>query len=182
MDHTQKLSLSLQMEKLQLIKNNFGQSLLEAVIALAALMLILSASAVAIVTSVNNATFLRNQNQASKLAQEGMEFVRNEKNTSFNNFRVNIANGTKCLNGLKDFSPAGQDCTQPSWPITTSANYQFIRDVAFNSSDADCSINTTPTEYGVRVRVNVRWTSGKCPAANLYCHTSYVESCMFPPL
>lgn len=179
------------MEKLPLIKNSSGQTILEAVIALAALLLVLSASSVAIVTSVNNATFTRNQNQANKLAQAGMEEVRSIKNTDYTDFRDNLATGTKCLNGTLQFSTSGQDCTVDLWAIkpNPSTNFRFIREVQFIQDDTnECILNANPgvpgstDKKGTKVRVNVRWSSGKCSSTNLYCHNSYVESCFFPPL
>lgn len=53
-----------------------GQSLIELVVSLAIAILVLSSLAFAIITSLRNAQFAKNQAQATKLAQESLEKIR----------------------------------------------------------------------------------------------------------
>jgi Tfp pilus assembly protein PilV len=189
-----------QMVLLQLIKNNSGQTILEAVIALGALLLILSASAVAIVTSVNNATFTRNQNQANKLAQAGIEEMRNLRNTNYTDFKARATGSpTYCMGQtplgsspvlVPATSSVGQKCEEAAYQVKPDANtnYTFARTVKFIENDtSECILKDDPAIpggsdlFGTKVRVTVKWTSGRCQGTP-YCHSSYVESCFFPPL
>jgi len=189
------------MEKLLSNKNSSGQTLLEAVIALAALLLILSASSIAIVTSVNNATFTRNQNQANKFAQAGIEEIRSLRDTDYTYFRDFIAGGDtpgsliKCLNGNMTFSPAtsipNTDCSSSGQVLTTTGNNKFVRYVEFIRKNdqlrqkcflSDGAGFVKDANKGTNVRVTVKWASGRCESTQPYCHSSYVESCVFPPL
>lgn len=58
-------------------KEQSGQTLLEALIALATAVVVITAMAVMVLTSLNNAQFSKNQNQATQYAQQGMEFLKN---------------------------------------------------------------------------------------------------------
>ena len=59
-----------------LISSSRGQSLAEVIVASAVGILVVSALVFAIIFSLRNANFSKNQAQATKLAQEGMEKVR----------------------------------------------------------------------------------------------------------
>lgn len=58
------------------MRNNYGQSLLELVIALGLLTVVITVLAIATVNGLKNSQFSKNQAQATKLAQEGMEKIR----------------------------------------------------------------------------------------------------------
>lgn len=191
--------------------NNSGQTLLEAVVAIGILVVILTASATAIITSINNATFTKNQNLANKHAQEGMEYIRNLKRSNFGTFNL-IAEGVYCMDddAARTRTNAVGSCTTVNIADGTS---QFIRELkiiktdspadsvdcpncgkpAYNSTDcplgqeddcAPCSASAidplTSTEipyFGKQVIIRTKWSSGKCPTTNLFCHESKLESC-----
>ena len=54
-----------------------GQTMIEAIVALVTILLIVTAIAIVIVNGLYNSSYIKNQNEANKLAQQGMEFVRN---------------------------------------------------------------------------------------------------------
>lgn len=145
--------------------NQKGQSLVEALVALAAASVIVSAIAIAVITSVNNSDFSKNQNLATQYAQEGIEVLRNLSQSDWANFST--YSGTYCLS--KDSStlttPSGSNCPQ-------NINNFFVRQVVITQNSSSCSLNT-------KVSVSVSWADGKCTSAsNPYCHTVLLDSCL----
>ncbi|MBI2195691.1 MAG: hypothetical protein HYU48_01445 [Candidatus Levybacteria bacterium] len=63
-----------------------GQTLIEALIGLAVAVAIISAIVIAVISSLSNAQLTKNQNQANHYAQEGMEIVRQIRNSSWTSF------------------------------------------------------------------------------------------------
>lgn len=150
---------------MKLINNQKGQSLIEALVALAAAAVIVSAIAVAVITSVNNSDFSKNQNLATQYAQEGIEVLRNLSQSNWSSFST--YSGTYCLN--KDSTtlttPSGASC-----PL--NINSFFVRQVVINQNSSSCSSNT-------KVSVTVSWADGKCTtASNPYCHSVLLDSCL----
>lgn len=161
------------MEMLQKIKENQkGQTLLEVVIALTALLLILAAISIVVTTSVSNSTFIKNQNKAGKYAQEGMEYVRNLKVSNYADFIANYPTGTYCLS---DDQPLSLVSVAQIGPCRANVENSLIREVLIETDAAKCP-------SGRKVTVTVRWTGGKCPVSDVqserYCHKSQVVSCL----
>src|SRR3989338_6084252 len=65
-------------------KKQSGQTLLEALVALATAVVIISAMTVTVLSSLNNAQFSKNQNQATLYAQQGIEFLKNQAQYNWN--------------------------------------------------------------------------------------------------
>ena len=152
-----------------MIKNQKGQSLIEALIALGTAVLIISAIAIAVITSVNNTDFSKNQNLATQYAQQGMELVRNKSEFDWPGFST--YSGSYCLSqNSTNLVPAGLGC---SLNINDSnSNPFFVRQIDISQNDAICTGSTS-------VSVKVSWTDGKCTSAsNIYCHTVKLDSCL----
>src|SRR3989338_6343565 len=65
---------------IKFIKDQRGQTIVEATIALASILLALTAISIAVMTSLNNSSFIKDQTLASKYAQQGMEHMRYLRN------------------------------------------------------------------------------------------------------
>lgn len=65
-------------------KNSSGQSLLELVIVIAVSLLVVGAITFATITSLRNAQAAQNQNQATRLAEEGIERIRSARDRNAN--------------------------------------------------------------------------------------------------
>ncbi|MEK7550712.1 MAG: hypothetical protein AAB535_02925 [Patescibacteria group bacterium] len=73
-----------------------GQSLFEVVIALGISAVIITALVALVASSIRNTTFSKDKTVAGSLAQEAVEWLRNQRDQSITTFRTN-AQGTRCL-------------------------------------------------------------------------------------
>jgi prepilin-type N-terminal cleavage/methylation domain-containing protein len=138
-----------------------GQTLIEVLIALSIAVVVITAITWLSISSLNNAQSSRNQDQATKYAQEGMELVRKIRNSSYTTFAG--YNGTYCLpKGQTTFSAQGS-CTTPNIDTT------FIRSVQINANTG-CGVGLS------RVVVTVSWSDNKC-TSGAYCRKSELVSC-----
>lgn len=164
------------------MKQNRGQTLLEATIALAALLLILAATSTAVVTGINNSIFVRNQNTANKYAQEGMEYMKNLKDndyTTFLSLAPSIGPGSDyCLDSNRVRTSYGASCV-------IGVNNVFDRKITVTQvnpgTSAECSFNDISgggfsDVFVHSVRVTVSWNSGKC-TGSAKCHKAELKSC-----
>ena len=124
-----------------------GETLIEALAALALVAIVISAITTLITTSLSNATYNENQTLATKYAQQGIESVRQIRNFNYAAFRN--YNGLYCLG--KGQANLGTVQTACSTPNTDN----FIRSVQIEHSPG-CATNVA------RVTVNVAFTDGKC--------------------
>jgi type II secretory pathway pseudopilin PulG len=149
-----------------------GQTIIEAVVALVTILLIITAIAIVIVSGLYNSSFIKNQNEANKYAQQAMEAVRNVQSNDLVLFRtVATTPGLYCLNEA-DNSITNQNCTEGV--INLAGN--FNRVITF-SNDTKCNSSVQGTE-ATKVTVVVSWISSKCPSSNTFCHKSELVSCM----
>lgn len=145
--------------------NQLGQSLIEALIALGAATVIVSAISVAIITSVNNSDFGKNQNLATQYSQQGMEILKQKSQSSWQVFSG--YSGTYCLNEGETnlILPSGSTCS------VNISNF-FRRTITIAQASSSCGGNA-------RVSVSVAWADGKCTSAsNPYCHNVTLDSCL----
>lgn len=156
-----------------------GSALLEAVIALAAVIMAVAGIAIVIASSASNATFIQNQNQANKFAQEGIEFIKSIKDESYTNFLNMFQIGTIYCYG-ESFEPVidNNNCIGDGNRLD---NGKFIRKVTVSNSIADRCGNSDPENVRI-IKVEVSWQSGKCDvSSNPFCHSSVLESCFIRP-
>jgi len=139
--------------KLKNIKKHFisnkGQSLFELLVAIAMVSLVLVAIISLTTTAVGNTTLAREKSLAAKHTQEGMEWLRNQRDLNWDAF---IARGTSegktwCLSSLNWSNP--NPCTSTAFITQT----RFIREgvVTYDAINSPDTIN---------VVVTTRW-SGK---------------------
>jgi type II secretory pathway pseudopilin PulG len=144
-----------------------GQTIIEAIVALMTILLIITAIAIVIVNGLYNSTFIKNQNQANKYAQQGIEFVRNIQRNDLGTFGTFNQNATYCIDEAND------TLTSTSCETTgTNTGTNFNRTIVFSPSGGQCP-NTE-----IKVTVTVKWSSTKCPSNNTFCHKSELVSCM----
>lgn len=130
-----------------------GQSLFEVVIAIGVAALILVAIVSLSTTSLRNATFAKNNAVATKFAQEGNEWIRQQRDVGWETLRANT--NKVCLGTL-------------SWSATCAIDTVFSRSLQFickiynpatgnTSNDALCSVATNVIDS----YVTVSWIDGQ---------------------
>lgn len=139
-----------------------GETLIEALGALALVAVVVTAVSSAVITALSNAQFNENQTQATKFAQQGLEAVRKIRNADYFAFRS--YSGIYCLGkGQNSLGTPQSSCSTPNTD-------GFIRSVDIQQTPG-CGTNIT------RVTVNVAFTDGKCNA-NVYCHVQSHSYCL----
>ena len=158
-----------------LIKNSQnGQTIIEAVVALMTILLIITAIAIVIVNGLYNSQFIKNQNEANKLAQQGIEFVKNIQINDLGGFSSlvknedgSISTSTFCIDEQNN-TLTTNGCVADV--INTASN--FNRTITFFPPGSEC--NSTE----VKVTTTVSWSSTKCPVSKRFCHKSELVGCM----
>lgn len=122
-------------------KKEKGQSLLEIVVAMAIAILIVAGLVSAVIVAVKNAQFARNQTLATKYGQEGMEWIRSQRDTNWQTFSDRSAadpGRTYCLNSL-------------GWTAGTCATYALT-----SLFKREAILKTIATDK-IEVKMTVSW-------------------------
>lgn len=147
------------------LKNNCGQMLIEALVALSIFLIALTAIVITLVAAVANSRFTQDQNNANKFAQGGIEKVRNLRNTNADLFSDYGPSGARYPMAEDDEIP---DINQPA--LTPNIQGKYRRYVTFYTSNPSCN--------GTLVSVTVEWNSSRCrSASNRWCHSSEQTTC-----
>ncbi len=153
-----------------------GQLLLEAILAMAIVGIILTGIVIALNFSVNNSNISKDQNVATSYAQEGLDIVRNMKDSDFASFSA--LNGTYCL--ASGTVPISGPCN----PIG-GAGGKFTRKIIVNQLGQDTRKNpvTQPCTLNKAVFVAsiVSWTDNRC-TSGAQCHNAELDSCFIDPI
>lgn len=153
---------------LKRLRDLSGQTLIEVLAALGAAVLVVSAVSLSVVNALNNAQYAKNQNTATQYAQEGLDIMREMRNSYFGTF-INYSDDTYCLD--KDAVaktplriPTGAGCGTNLSP--------FVREVGIER-DINCGASSR------KVSVYVSWSDSKCtdPVVR-YCHQVHLETCL----
>ncbi len=160
-----------------------GQTLLEVMLALSIAILIVSAIVVSIINSLNNEQFGVSQNQATQLAQEGVDLFRNLSQSDWATFtsygRLDTTDAISWC--LPEVNPTPY--SRPGLPAGCGLNpgNRFVREITI---ELNMCITPTPgANISGRVTSTVKWADGKCTGTGdaQYCHKTEVVSCMFRP-
>lgn len=152
--------------------------MIEAIVALMTILIIITAIAVVITNGLYNAQFIKNQNEANKYAQQGMELVRNIQQNDLAEFGdTDYQNTTLCIDEAT--STLTSDTIKCSG-INTGKYYN--RTITFSQGAEPClGIGPTGTALPVtetKVTVTVAWSSSKCDKTNTFCHKSILQACL----
>lgn len=139
-----------------------GETLLEALVALGLVAIVITAIANVVTVSLSNAQYNENQTLATKYAQQGLESVRQIRNTNYAAFRN--------YNGRYCFGKGQTTLGTPQTSCTTANADSFIRSVEINRNPG-CAQNVS------RVTVHVAFRDGKCTTGT-YCHVQSHSTCL----
>ena len=144
-----------------------GQTMIEAIVALMSILVIITAIAVVITNGLYNSQFIKNQNEANKYAQQGIELVRSIQQNDFAEF-AGFQKQTLCVDE-QDQTLTSDGCSSTGG-INTGKYYN--RTIYFSPGSSPC--DTTETN----VTVTVAWSSNRCPTTNTFCHKSILQACL----
>lgn len=128
-----------------------GQSLFELVIAFGIAVLITTSLVKLVTISVKNSTFAKNQALSTRYAQEGMEWVRAERDKDWNTLLTKSSSPTWCLNTLAWAAVAG-NCGS-----NTMSGGLFTRTLGLSTSSGviTADVKVTWIEDGITHSANV---------------------------
>ena len=124
------------------IKRKKGQSLVEAVVAVAVVLLLVTGLIVATTASLRNSSLSKYRTQATNHAKEGMEQVRKLRDTSWQDFITK--SGKYCLASTNEWTQLGTDETCP-----INVGNIFSREVTFTYYPANETMNVLITMYWI---------------------------------
>lgn len=142
-----------------------GQSLVEAIVALSAGVIIVSAIVVAVISSLNNSDYAKNQNLATSYAQEELEVLKSQARTDWKTVSSYPVNNSYCAGSDGSF-------TQNASCNTVNIGNVFIRQVDIVTPGSGCVY--TPVQ---EVQVKVSWSDGKCDNGS-FCHSVVLDACL----
>ncbi|HUD44197.1 MAG TPA: hypothetical protein VMR41_01510, partial [Patescibacteria group bacterium] len=160
-----------------------GQTLIEVVVGIAVATFIIISLTNMTLSSYKNVSSSESQSNASSLAQQGIDFMRNLHDSNYALFTSYVP-GTYCLdqatvknnNALASCSPpaAIPTITVNNSTYTNIGSYQRIVDLKSNTS-ACTSVNSS---QNVQVTVTVSWNDKSCSSTSSYCHNSQLTTCL----
>ncbi|MDO8620793.1 MAG: hypothetical protein Q7R31_00700 [Candidatus Levybacteria bacterium] len=157
----------MKIKKLLFNRYERGQTLIEVLVALGAAVAVLFGITVAVISSLNNAQFTQNQNLANKYASQGMEIVRQLRDSSSSGLSQ-YSNTYYCLGQDGELKAKGLGCGQNVGV--------FVREVNLDQNSSSCG------ETGVLSTVLVSWSDSACAnISNPYCHQVKLISCFSNP-
>ena len=166
-----------------------GQALVEVLVALLVAIIIISTITVAVLTSLNNANFSKNQDLANFYAQEAVDVLRRQRDSDwakfFDYYNDSSSDYNFCLpenavdlgESISDPTSDPQSCYKN---ILLSGTPFFGRHVHIERNSSQCTPVNTPapgdTTRNAEVTVNVYWTDNKCPTG-IPCHKVSLTTC-----
>lgn len=157
---------------MKVFKSQKGQTLIELVVALAVGIIVVSALAIAILSSLGNAQFSRDQSLATSYAQQGMEHVRRLRDENWTSFSA--LNGLYCI-GSNPQTPFSSNKTTTDCNLTGKIGSFLIREATIEPGTIANKCNSN----SVSVSVRVKWSDGKCRnASTLFCHKVELKGCI----
>lgn len=154
---------------------NKGQTLIEVLVALAAIVVVTSAITIAVITSLNNAEYSKTANLATQYAQQAMEQIKSMRNTDYATFASLVGNYcyAKACAKLVSTTDTSNPCWQKQGQYCVQNVDTFVREIALEQNSATCGGIAT------KVTVKISWADSKCTdRTNLYCHQEVLVSCM----
>lgn len=155
------------------MKNNEkGQSLVEAIIAMTAAILVVSSIVAAVVASLNNAQFSKYQNLATQYAQEGIEVVKQKSVANWSTF-YSMVDINYCLPEGSSVLNTDIPCLPNVYQVGTPPTFIFKRSIKLERDSIDCS------SVGAKVTSTVAWSDSKCTSGgDIYCHSVVLRTCI----
>lgn len=154
----------------QMFDLSYGQSLIEIIVALAALAILLTVSSSAIITALNNSQEAKSQNQASLYAQQSIEVLRQMRDSDWAVF--NSLSGVYCMAATCTQLTSSGACGKKTGACGLNVDV-FSREVTILKNDNQCSSGSTQATKAI---VGVSWNDSKCVSGS-FCRRVIAETC-----
>jgi Tfp pilus assembly protein PilV len=154
-----------------------GQTLIETLVAMSVALVLLTLATVATTTALNNVQRGKNQNQASKFAEQGLEVMRQMRDADWTTF--NNLSGTYCMaDTCSTITNGAGVCGSTNGSCVKNIG-EFSRSVLVESN-IGCVLpgNNNPKIIASRVTVTVAWADNTCIDSNSLCRKTSVVSCL----
>lgn len=148
------------------MKSQYGQTLIEAVVALGIILVVITALVVTVIRSLNSNQLVKDQKTAQIYSEEVLEWIKSRKSKSWSEVYDKSRTGT----GYTYCFDASPITDWPSTPIpcaSSSLGGYFRREVVIlrvGGGDPACT--------SIKVSATVSWTEGNRP------HSSAQETCL----
>lgn len=152
-----------------------GSTLIESILALTFAIIIITAVVIAVTTALSNSTFTKNQNQATQLAQEGLDIARHAKTSDYEAFRALDDDIDYCANDEGELVPVGElPCDKDIYILTI-----YIDHAGGNNPTGGraCDILNFDGTNPTFVSSEISWTDAKCVDGG-YCHKVALNTCL----
>ena len=157
-----------------------GQSLVEVLVSLSIAAIVMSGITLAVIYSLRNTQFSKNQNLASQYAAEGIEIMRQLRDSKSSLSGFLGANNTSITSCLPQDStgpindPQPPLCGQNVGPKDIGSTYYiYIREVKIEPPDP-----STECKDNYKVTVKVSWWDNACENTSNFCHKVNLISCL----
>lgn len=150
-----------------------GQTLIEVLVGLATAVVVIAAITTATISSLNNATYSKNQNLATQYAQQGMEYMRKMRDNSYGTFKT--LSGTYCLaKECTTLTSSNPKCWTPASGNQCNQNVEtFVRQIDVQQDSPSCDAASA------QVVSTVSWFDAKCTSGdNTFCHQVVLTTCL----
>ena len=156
--------------KFNIFLTNKGSTLIESLLALTFAVVIITAVVIAVTTALSNSTFTKNQNQATQLAQEGLDIARYMKTSDYAAFRALDDNIEYCP------SSEGELLTNED---LFCRDGDFLKTIRINHAGGNNPTGGRACEVlnSTFVTSEVSWTDAKCTDGE-YCHKVALNTCL----
>ena len=147
-----------------------GSTLIESLLALTFAVVIITAVVIAVTTALSNSTFTKNQNQATQLAQEGLDIARYMKTADYVAFRA--------LDDSVEYCPTEEGVLLPD-DESYCGEGNFIKTIRINHAGGNNPSGGRACEVlnSTFVTSEVSWTDAKCNEDE-YCHKVALNTCL----
>lgn len=156
-------------------KSQGGQALIEALLALAFAVAIITAVVIVVINALNNTTFTKNQNLATQYAQEGLDIARSMKDSDYDGFKA-LTNGNYCAS-VDGVSIDSAPCVGE--PLD-NGNFSRVIYVNHNGQDPSGAVPQECETGSSFISSIVSWTDSKCSGGE-FCHKIQLDSCFSDP-
>lgn len=157
------------------MKDQRGQTLVEAILSLAVISAVITAVVIAVLTALSGTGYNEKENQALGYAQEGLDIVRDIKSTDFTSFTASYPTNYYCLAEGETVPQPYSDCNGSN-VVNVAQTFLRVLYVNHSGNGLPPASPVPKCSNGTYTASIVSWSDGKCTGGQK-CHKVQLESC-----